>query len=165
MSPDLISGLIPWWGHETMALLGCDAYVEEPGHWCTALEIYTVFLVLSHLYILAASFSNSWRHKLLLHINCKTTGPANPHWSSVSKMVLVQAWGPEFHPLGPMYIFRKVVYTCHSRTRAEVALGSHVHTRPYMCLYIHRHTMRLANAVMKLLKLGSTNSFLVLNWF
>lgn len=51
MSPDLINGLIPWWGHEMMALLGCDAYLEKSGHCCPALEIYSVPGPLLSLYI------------------------------------------------------------------------------------------------------------------
>lgn len=139
-------------------------------HWCTALEIYNIPSPFSSLYFLAArklasSFANSWHHELLPHINCKTTGPGNLHWCSVSKMVPVQAWVPEFHPLELMYKSRKVVHTSHFRTRAEVSLYSHVCTCPYMCLYIHTYTVELANAVLKLLKLDSTQSFLVLNWF
>lgn len=85
--------------------------------------------------------------------------------SSVSKMIIMQAQGPEFQPLEPTYTTRKAVHSCYPTTQEVAPLASHAHTCPYMLICAHMQTMELAHLALKLLEPDSTKSFLFLNWY
>lgn len=149
MSLNLINGLIPWWAHEMVALLGCDAYLEirSPVSCPRNIQCSPPSPVAMYFFLAARKWAdpfstNSWHHEFLPHLSFKAIGPANLR----PKLHQENGWCPSTGTWIPP-----------PRTQVQ-SLCAH------MCMGTQVQTMDLDNLGLKLLKLDSMKPFLFLNW-